>query len=284
VPGEHCSTIGFASILMRYSRRGTPLPPFPEYTHGPPGSGLLPYRFIHDAITQIAADAPQHREFMTAFQQRKAPYDARSTTAKCITTNGGDNYHPSGLRNFTLREFASMQMFPDGYWFSGSKTKIIKQIGNAIPPKIWMLYVKRIVQTLEDFDDGKIDSAGNPSASNPSAVNPITPVTSLAGPSNSSVCHRGDRNRKAEDREQSRTLSPDPIPPTEPQQAQSSDSTPATISPGKRKLNEAFIDLTPGDNDMRQSAPTTRRGPHSRNNHIDLTQERADQYVDLTED
>jgi hypothetical protein len=210
---------------------------------------------------------------MTAFQQRKAPYDGRVTTAKCITTKGGDNYHPSGLRNFTLREFASMQMFPDDYWFSGSKTRIIKQIGNAIPPKIWMLYVKRIVQTLEDFDDGKIDSAGNP----------ITPVTSLAGPSNSSLCHRGDRNRKAEDREQSRTLSPDPIPSTEPQQAQSSGSTPATISPGKRKLDEAFIDLTPGDNDMR-SAPTTRRGPHSRNNHIDLTQERADQYVDLTED
>ena len=40
---------------------------------------------------------------------------------------------PPSVRRLTLKECAAIQTFPDGYRFSGRKTKQYKQIGNAVP-------------------------------------------------------------------------------------------------------------------------------------------------------
>ena len=40
---------------------------------------------------------------------------------------------PSTVRRLTLKECAAIQTFPDGYRFSGRKSKQYKQIGNAVP-------------------------------------------------------------------------------------------------------------------------------------------------------
>ena len=40
-----------------------------------------------------------------------------------------DNTH----RYFTLREMARLQGFPDDYIFKGTRSQIIRQIGNAVP-------------------------------------------------------------------------------------------------------------------------------------------------------
>ena len=40
---------------------------------------------------------------------------------------------PSTIRRLTIKECAAIQTFPEGYQFSGRKTKQYKQIGNAVP-------------------------------------------------------------------------------------------------------------------------------------------------------
>jgi len=44
--------------------------------------------------------------------------------------------HPIYDRLLTPRELARIQSFPDDFKFCGSKTSMVKQIGNAVPPKL----------------------------------------------------------------------------------------------------------------------------------------------------
>src|SRR3989338_1028820 len=44
--------------------------------------------------------------------------------------------HPYYNRLLTPRELARIQSFPDEFIFTGSKTSMVKQIGNAVPPKL----------------------------------------------------------------------------------------------------------------------------------------------------
>ncbi|CRG86309.1 DNA (cytosine-5-)-methyltransferase [Talaromyces islandicus] len=129
---------------------GEKLPQFPAPTHGP---GLQPYVTIAQAIRGIPRNAPDHSLFGTAFQNglTKPPYD-ENTQAKTITTGGGEkNYHPSGLRRFTIRELARLQTFPDQYPFSSAYAK--KQIGNAVPPRLAEAMYRAAIQSLQETDE-----------------------------------------------------------------------------------------------------------------------------------
>jgi len=42
--------------------------------------------------------------------------------------------HPNGQRRMSCRELASVQSFPVDYEFSGNRSSIYRQIGNAVPP------------------------------------------------------------------------------------------------------------------------------------------------------
>ena len=56
--------------------------------------------------------------------------------AYTITGSGGGGthvYHWSEPRALTNRERARLQTFPDNFIFEGSKSNILKQIGNAVP-------------------------------------------------------------------------------------------------------------------------------------------------------
>ena len=55
-------------------------------------------------------------------------------TTRFDTPSAGRFIHPVLNRNITPREAARIQTFPDNVIFTGNKTSICKQIGNAVPP------------------------------------------------------------------------------------------------------------------------------------------------------
>lgn len=60
---------------------------------------------------------------------------------------------PDYLRRLTLKEAAAFQTFPDGYLFSGRKTKQYKQIGNAVPCR----FAEAVARSVREayFDGGR---------------------------------------------------------------------------------------------------------------------------------
>lgn len=56
--------------------------------------------------------------------------------------------HPLQDRALTLREGARLQSFDDDFQFSGTRTQIAKQIGNAVPPLLGQVIAEAILQML----------------------------------------------------------------------------------------------------------------------------------------
>lgn len=144
-------------LIIFAARRGYPLPNFPIPTHSE-----RHHRYIYDAISNIPPSATWHMDKVQWLNPPKPPKDARTTLAKCICTDGGDNYHPSGQRNLTPRELACLQTLPWNHELCGSsKKEILEQVGNLLPPVIWEVFLNQIGKTLNDFADGFIDDLGN---------------------------------------------------------------------------------------------------------------------------
>ncbi len=132
---------------------GEPLPEFPPPTHsGDPEKcrtlGLKPFVSVNDAILQIPAGFPNH-EPKEGTKACKA-YDGNRQLPRAITCGGGQNYHPSGKRDFTNREFACLQGFPLEHKFG--KTRVKKQIGNAVPPSVAKVIFGHLKESLLKAD------------------------------------------------------------------------------------------------------------------------------------
>lgn len=69
---------------------------------------------------------------------------APTITTRFDTPAGGGFIHPDENRTLTPREAARIQSFPDSFVFTGNKTSICKQIGNAVPPKISYFLAKLV--------------------------------------------------------------------------------------------------------------------------------------------
>jgi DNA (cytosine-5)-methyltransferase 1 len=85
--------------------------------------------------------------------------------AYTVTGSGGGGthmYHWREHRALTNRERARLQTFPDWFNFSGSRDKIRKQIGMAIPPEGMKVICDALLATLNnqkyDSSDSSIDS------------------------------------------------------------------------------------------------------------------------------
>jgi len=83
------------------------------------------------------------------------PWDANHILPRAMTCSGGQNYHPSGTRNFTLAEYAALQGFPPNHVFRGNAIK--KQIGNAVPPVIAKVLFESIRRELDEADGVRDD-------------------------------------------------------------------------------------------------------------------------------
>lgn len=66
------------------------------------------------------------------------------------TPSNGRNNHPFLNRSITPREAARIQSFPDDYIFYGNKSSVIKQIGNAVPPKLAKAIAEEILKAEDE--------------------------------------------------------------------------------------------------------------------------------------
>lgn len=134
----------------------------PAATHSEHGTGSLkPFVSVRSALSTIPrADAvrsdPLHDPSAVAFtpDKHQMPWDASKILPRAMTTSGGQNYHPSGKRDFTLREYATLQGFPPCHVFTGAYVK--KQIGNAVPPcvaKVLFESIKRDLDAVDGIED-----------------------------------------------------------------------------------------------------------------------------------
>ena len=71
-------------------------------------------------------------------------------TTRFDTPSGGRFIHPFEDRTLTPREAARIQSFPDDFEFTGNRTSICKQIGNAVPPKLAYFFGEMIKGVLEN--------------------------------------------------------------------------------------------------------------------------------------
>jgi len=136
-------------------RPGEILPPFATPTHGAHGSNLKPLTTIGDAIRHIPSTAADHDPSVHFGSGTRIPF-SMETLAKTLTCNGGThNYHPSGLRPYTIRELACLQTFPISFLFAGARgsTAARRQIGNAVPPVLAKVMFKSIVKSLRESDE-----------------------------------------------------------------------------------------------------------------------------------
>lgn len=74
---------------------------------------------------------------------------APTITTRFDTPSGGRFTHPEKNRTLSPREAARIQSFPDDFVFYGKKTSIIKQIGNAVPPKVSYFLARLVDNILE---------------------------------------------------------------------------------------------------------------------------------------
>ena len=64
------------------------------------------------------------------------------------TPSSGVYVHPERNRTLTPREAARIQSFDDNFVFYGSKSSVIKQIGNAVPP-LFAYYLANVINKAE---------------------------------------------------------------------------------------------------------------------------------------
>ncbi|KAI1388065.1 S-adenosyl-L-methionine-dependent methyltransferase [Hypoxylon trugodes] len=150
-------------LVMIGSCPGEELPPYPAATHSKDpswGDGTKRYRTAWSVLRRIPRDTHTHDELHQPRSMKRLrfpPWNPEVPLARTITCGGGvGNYHFSGKRAFTVREFAMLQSFPVDYQFQRPEQK--RQVGNAFPPVVVKTLYKHLRRWLERKDLVHADS------------------------------------------------------------------------------------------------------------------------------
>lgn len=102
-----------------------------------------------DEMKQKILNTPVGKSAMKGYSDafRKLDYSKPSYTVK--ENHGGVHLHPELPRVLTPRELARLQSFPDDFIFIGTKSEILKQIGNAVPCKLSIIIANLIKEQMQ---------------------------------------------------------------------------------------------------------------------------------------
>lgn len=90
---------------------------------------------------------------------RRIGWDEPCLTLTCSPAQKQtERCHPEETRPFTVREYARIQTFPDNWEFQGSAAHQYKQIGNAVPVNLGKEVGYSIVNFLNKYYNGKLNS------------------------------------------------------------------------------------------------------------------------------
>lgn len=76
-------------------------------------------------------------------------------TTRFDTPSSGKFTHPFLNRAITVREAARIQSFPDTFVFTGNKGSQMKQVGNAVPPKLATAIAAQIMNDMKENSDNE---------------------------------------------------------------------------------------------------------------------------------
>ena len=169
-------------FILYGSRDGRP-PALPIPTHGPEGSGLVPFRTVRESIHHMRSDpgpgssyTPPVRQYFamipeggnwrdlprelqpaalggswaagggkTGFYRRLAWDTPSPTITGRANRKGSALCHPEALRPLSVRECAALQGFPEGWHFQGPMNAQYMQVGNAVPVPLGRALAERFL-------------------------------------------------------------------------------------------------------------------------------------------
>jgi len=91
-------------------------------------------------IKKLKEGEKMSKKYNFSRQRLKANEPSKTVTTQSMFI------HPIYDRFLTARELARLQSFPDDFAFTGSKTAMVKQIGNAVPPLLAYSIAKQIME------------------------------------------------------------------------------------------------------------------------------------------
>lgn len=91
--------------------------------------------------------------FSTCYSRLAGDKPSVTITVNFVHPASNRCIHPVSDRALTPREGARIQSFDDTYKFCGSRTQIVKQIGNAVPPLLGQAVGRSITEMLGIHDD-----------------------------------------------------------------------------------------------------------------------------------
>ena len=137
---------------------------YPSPTHNSDGTaGLSKWIGVGEALADIPnPDEPNAlpNHDYSKYKLRFNGYIGHRTIdsdkpAPTVTARGDDRggvvvlHHPSNQRRMSCRELATVQSFPLDYVFSGNRSSVYRQIGNAVPPLLAYAVAKQFNQYRE---------------------------------------------------------------------------------------------------------------------------------------
>lgn len=143
---------------------------YPQPTHDKDGKNGLPkWVSVGEAMSEIADpdqpnDLPNHEyskyklNFNGYLGHRQLDPEKPAPTVTARGDNKGGVVilpHPNGQRRMSCRELATVQSFPLTYEFSGNRSSIYRQIGNAVPPLLGYAVANEFNRYTEQEDNEK---------------------------------------------------------------------------------------------------------------------------------